>query len=162
MDTRSYIAKSHWKVQGCNCTPEWLTWMITVLVKSFAHLNRNFFLASLEEIGKLWKSKLAPSLRGSQKIHSIKCAKLLTSTVLCVLTYLFKATTWCLCLKYVAPRANQPIEHNCLWLCNQYWHHWWWNALWTPSGRIKVITMGKSFTSAPSNGMLFHCHMHSH
>ena len=27
----------------------------TVLVKSFAHLNRNFFLASLEEIGKLWK-----------------------------------------------------------------------------------------------------------
>ncbi len=25
----------------------------TVLVKSFAHLNRNFFLASLEEIGKL-------------------------------------------------------------------------------------------------------------
>ncbi len=24
----------------------------TVLVKSFAHLNRNFFLASLEEIGK--------------------------------------------------------------------------------------------------------------
>ncbi len=27
----------------------------TVLVKSFAHLNGNFFLASLEEIGKLWK-----------------------------------------------------------------------------------------------------------
>ncbi len=25
----------------------------TVLVKIFAHLNRNFFLASLEEIGKL-------------------------------------------------------------------------------------------------------------
>ncbi len=27
----------------------------TVLVKSFAHLNGNFFLAFLEEIGKLWK-----------------------------------------------------------------------------------------------------------
>ena len=26
----------------------------TVLVKSFAHLNGNFFLVSLEEIGKLW------------------------------------------------------------------------------------------------------------
>ncbi len=27
----------------------------TVLVKSFAHLNGIFFLASLEEIGELWK-----------------------------------------------------------------------------------------------------------
>ena len=27
----------------------------TVLVKSFAHLNGNFFLAFLEEIDKLWK-----------------------------------------------------------------------------------------------------------
>ncbi len=63
----------------------------TVLVKSFAHLNRNFFLASLEEIGKLlqWWTvlystmfKVSPPLSGgSQKIHSIKCAKLLTSTV---------------------------------------------------------------------------------
>ncbi len=77
-------------------------------VKSFAHLNRIFFLTSLEEIGKLsniaplimkkshpnkkrqfnnWSfhtppcSKLAPSRRGSQGIHSTKCAKLLTSTV---------------------------------------------------------------------------------
>ena len=29
--------------------------LCTVLVKSFAHLNGNFFLAFLEEIGKLWK-----------------------------------------------------------------------------------------------------------
>ncbi len=27
----------------------------TVLVKSFAHLNGNFFLDFMEEIGKLWK-----------------------------------------------------------------------------------------------------------
>ncbi len=27
----------------------------TVLVKSFAHLSGIFFLASLEEMGKLWK-----------------------------------------------------------------------------------------------------------
>ena len=69
----------------------------TVLVKSFAHLNGNFFLASLEEIGKLPNKKrqfknrffhtppcseLVPlSQGGSQKIHSIKCAKCLTSTV---------------------------------------------------------------------------------
>ena len=90
----------------------------TVFVKSFAHLKRNFFLASMEEIGKLFQwwtvysgvaplimkislpnkrrqfknrlfhtppcSKLAPLSQGgggSQKIHSINCAKLLTSTV---------------------------------------------------------------------------------
>ncbi len=48
----------------------------TVLVKSFAHLNCNFLLAFLEEI------KVSPPLSGgSRKIHSIKCAKLLTSTV---------------------------------------------------------------------------------
>ena len=29
-----------------------ITLVTTVLVKSFAHLNRNFFLASLGEIGK--------------------------------------------------------------------------------------------------------------
>ncbi len=57
----------------------------TVLVKSFAHLNRNFFLASLEEIGKPIVNpmfKVSPPLSGgSQKIHSIKCVKLLTGTV---------------------------------------------------------------------------------
>ncbi len=57
----------------------------TVLVKSFADLNRNFFLASLEEIGKLskWWTVYSGILLsgGSQKIHSIKCAKLSTSTV---------------------------------------------------------------------------------
>ncbi len=52
----------------------------TVLVKSFAHLNGNFFLAFLEKIGKLWKgwtvyrsfhtppfSKLAPLSQGGHR-----------------------------------------------------------------------------------------------
>ncbi len=85
----------------------------TVLVKSFAHLHGNFFLASLEEIGKLWKwwtvysgelifsystmFKVSPPLSGgSQKIHSIKCAKLLTSTVHAV-----RKMLGCLECKYV-------------------------------------------------------------
>ncbi len=81
--------------QHCTVCTMWPDFLSTVLVKSFAHLNRIFFLASLEEIDKLWKwwtvyrsfhtppcSKLAPlSHWGSQKIHSIKYAKLLTSTV---------------------------------------------------------------------------------
>ncbi len=63
---------------------------ITVLVKSFSHLNGNFFLASLEEIGKLWKwwtvcstffKVSSPRAGGSQEGHNLKCAKLLTSTV---------------------------------------------------------------------------------
>ncbi len=46
----------------------------TVLVKSFAHLNGNFFLAFLEEI------RVSPPLSGgSQKIHSIKCIKLIST-----------------------------------------------------------------------------------
>ncbi len=48
---------------------------ITILVKSFAHLNGIFCLACLEEIGKLWKwwtitppcSKLAPLEQGAHK-----------------------------------------------------------------------------------------------
>ena len=53
----------------------------TVLVKSFAHLNQDFLLASLEERGKLWKLlpcsystilKVGPPPPGwSQKIHEI-------------------------------------------------------------------------------------------
>ncbi len=60
----------------------------TLLVKRFAHLNMYFFLASLEERGKLWKwllvscsimSKVSPPPSGGSQ--EIKCAKLLTSTV---------------------------------------------------------------------------------
>ncbi len=65
----------------------------TVLVKSFAHLNGIFFLASLEAIGKLWKWWTVysgvlhttpcsnPPAGGSQESHNTKCAKPLTSTV---------------------------------------------------------------------------------
>ncbi len=52
----------------------------TVLVKSFAHLNSTFFLASPENRGKLWKVSPFPS-GGSEEPLEIKCAKLLTSTV---------------------------------------------------------------------------------
>ncbi len=86
----------------------------TVLVKSFAHLNRNFFLASLEEIDKLWKwwtsmFKVSPPLAGgSQKIHSIKCAKLLASTVFPTITGLIKGGhSECIGL---APLCNPPIH----------------------------------------------------
>ena len=45
----------------------------TVLLKSFAHLNQDFLLPSLEERGKLWKlSKVGPPPPGGlQKIHEI-------------------------------------------------------------------------------------------
>ncbi len=55
--------------------------LVTVLVKHFAHLNGIFFLDSLEEIGIVFKVSPPPS-GGSQEIHDIKCAELLTSTVL--------------------------------------------------------------------------------
>ena len=52
--------------------PRWHVTIYTVLVKSFAHLNRIF---SLEE------RVSPPPSGGSQKILEIKCAKFLTSTV---------------------------------------------------------------------------------
>ncbi len=50
----------------------------TVLVKSFEHLNRIFFLASLEEIGKLWKWWTVYKRRQftNWSFHTPPCSKL--------------------------------------------------------------------------------------
>ncbi len=50
-------ALAHWRPPrtGTNILSYMHISLSTVLVKSFAHLNRICFLASLEEIGKFWK-----------------------------------------------------------------------------------------------------------